>query len=273
MQIKKAVKQQLRLRLALTGPSGSGKTFTALTLATAMGGKIGVIDTERSSASRYADEFDFDVIELDGFSPDSYIKAIKLFEKEGYDICITDSLTHAWNAEGGVLDIANGKFSGWKDATPAHNALVSTILGSKMHMICTMRSKTEYQVETDEKTKRQTIKKMGTAPIQKDGVEYEFDIVGDLDWSHTMTINKTRCRAIDGKTFRNPDAAFMDIVSAWLNTGEKAPEFDASKARAAIAALPDCTDADKAMSETLTQRAELMALYSEIKARQAAPQN
>lgn len=273
MQIKKAVKQQLKLRLALTGPSGSGKTYTALTLATAMGGQIGVIDTERSSASRYADEFEFDVIELSHYSPDSYVQAIREFDRAGYDVLIIDSLSHAWMGEGGVLDIAGGKFSGWKDATPAHNALVSAILNSRMHVIVTMRSKTEYAVEVDDKTKKQNIKKIGTAPIQKDGVEYEMDIVGDLDWSHTMTINKTRCRAIDGKVFRNPDATFMDIVKTWLNTGEESTadlirqlQAERKAARDRGATLPPMT-ADDAAAMTVPQ---LRAAIEETKGLKAA---
>lgn len=264
MQIKKAVKQQLKMRLALTGPSGSGKTYTALSIATAMGGRIGVIDSERSSASRYADEFDFDVIELEHFSPDSYMKALRLFDAAGYENIIIDSLTHAWNAEGGILDIANGKFSGWKDATPAHNALVSAILSSKAHVITTMRSKTEYQVDTDDKTKRQTVKKLGTAPIQKDGVEYEFDIVGDLDWSHTMSISKTRCRVIDGKVFRNPGAEFAGVVAAWLNTGDVAPVFDPEGPRKMIRQLPGCTPDDSIEAGKLTTQEDLRALYVKV---------
>ena len=76
-QFKKATKSQSKLRLGLVGPSGSGKTFTALQIATGLGGSIAVIDSERGSASKYADLFDFDVLELQTFSPKTYVNAIK----------------------------------------------------------------------------------------------------------------------------------------------------------------------------------------------------
>jgi len=266
---QKATKHQAKLRMALTGPSGSGKTYTALRMATALGGSIAVIDTEHGSASKYADEFQFDTTELTYFSPDTYIQAIKLAERSGYGVLIIDSLTHAWNAEGGVLDIANGKFGGWKDATPAHNALIQAILSSKLHVIATMRSKTDYAVEVDEKTKRQTVTKLGTAPVQRDGMEYEFDVVGDLDWSHTMRISKTRCRALDGKTMRLPGEDVVEVLQAWLNAGEAPPPFGPMSARAAIAALPGATAEDIAAAADLDDRDLLRELYKEIKARPA----
>lgn len=267
MTFQKATKKQARLRMALTGPSGSGKTYTALRMATALGGTIAVIDTEHGSASKYADEFAFDTMELTYFSPDTYIQAIKLAERGGYAVLVIDSLTHAWNAEGGVLDIANGKFGGWKDATPAHNALIQAILSSKLHVIATMRSKTDYAVEQDEKTRKQTVTKLGMAPVQRDGMEYEFDVVGDLDWSHTMRISKTRCRALDGKTIRLPGADVIDVLQAWLGAGEAAPAFDPQIARDRIAELPNATADDIAAAASLDDRDLLRELYQEIKAR------
>ena len=88
----KATKTQAKLRLALDGPSGSGKTYTALTAATAManGGKIAVIDTERGSASLYSDKFNFDVLELNTFSPEIYTKAIEAAEEAGYSVIVID---------------------------------------------------------------------------------------------------------------------------------------------------------------------------------------
>lgn len=263
MQIKKATKRERKLRMAITGPTGSGKTFTALNLARALGEKILLIDTERGSASLYSDEFTFDVIELDHFAPDEYTQAIRMGEQAGYDVLVIDSLSHAWEGEGGVLDIAGGKFSGWKDATPAQNALIASILNCKMHVITTMRVKMEYSVEVDDKTKRQTVKKIGLAPIQKGGVEYEFDIVGELDWAHTMVINKTRCRAIDGRTFRLPGADFMEPIKMWLS----APPFDPEHARTMIKSLPGVTADDISRANTLDDKAALGALYKEIAGR------
>lgn len=230
LQIKKAIKQKLHLRMAINGPTGSGKTYTALVLATALGTKIGFIDTERGSASLYADEFDFDVIELDNFAPKNYIEAIRLFRRNGYDVLVIDSLTHAWNAEGGVLDIANGRFGGWKEATPAHNSLIQEITGQRdnMHIIVTMRTKMDYLVtEVEEKGQRkQKVEKLGLAPIQRDELPYELDVVADMDVNHTMTISKTRCKMLDGRVFRNPDGEVANILKEWLGGGEDVPNRD-----------------------------------------------
>jgi hypothetical protein len=65
MPFPRATKLEAKLRLALAAPSGAGKTYTALQLATHLGGPIAVIDTEHGSASKYANLFTFDVIELD----------------------------------------------------------------------------------------------------------------------------------------------------------------------------------------------------------------
>src|SRR5690242_19965331 len=109
--------------MALVGPSGSGKTYTALKIATNLvpSGKVALIDTERGSASKYAKLFKFDVLELRNYHPEAYIKAIKAAADNGYDVLIIDSLSHAWNGDGGVLSIVDkkgGRFDAWKDVTP-----------------------------------------------------------------------------------------------------------------------------------------------------------
>ena len=103
---KRATKTQIRLRLALSGASGSGKTMSSLAIASHLGQRIAVIDTERGSASRYADLFEFDVLELESFHPTKYISAIKAAESAGYDVLIIDSLSHAWIGKDGELDLS-----------------------------------------------------------------------------------------------------------------------------------------------------------------------
>ena len=88
MVFKKATKEQAKLRMGIIGPAGSGKTYTALITARNLvpDGKIAVIDTERGSASKYADIFEFDVCELESFHPENYIKTIQAAEEAGYDV-------------------------------------------------------------------------------------------------------------------------------------------------------------------------------------------
>ncbi|HUU43061.1 MAG TPA: AAA family ATPase [Planctomycetota bacterium] len=230
MQFEKATKKKSRARVALIGPSGSGKTYTALRVALGIGGKIGVIDTEHGSASKYVgtkvDEgvMEFDTLNLDSFSPDTYVDAIAAGERAGYDVLVIDSLTHAWSGKDGALaqvDRARGgnKFAAWGTVTPKHIAMIEAMLGSRCHIIATMRSKMEYVQEKDERTGKTTIRKVGMAPVQRDGMEYEFDVVGDLDQEHVLLVTKSRCPALDGVSVVKPGGDFAAQLVAWLEDG------------------------------------------------------
>lgn len=218
--------------MALAGPSGSGKTFTALTLAAALGNAVAVIDTERGSASKYADLFEFDVMELDApYHPDRYIEAINEASKAGYDVLVIDSLSHAWNGQGGLLEIVEqiGKrskggnsFAAWADATPIQNRLINAILNANLHLIVTMRSKQDHVQERDEKTGRTVVRKIGMAPVQRDGMEYEFDVACDLDTDNTLIVTKSRCPALSGAVISKPGKAVAETLQSWL-AGAPAP--------------------------------------------------
>jgi hypothetical protein len=225
---RKASKEQARLRMALVGPSGGGKTFSALSIAQGLGGRVALIDTEHGSASKYADLFDFDTLGLAVFHPGNYIEAIKAAEKEGYRVLVIDSLSHAWAGQGGVLEQVDAaakrsqsknSFTAWRDVTPLHNALVDAILQSNCHVIATMRAKTEYVLEPDERGKLVPVKK-GLAPIQRDGMDYEFDVVADMTLQHDLMVGKTRWNAIDQKVIRNPGREFGEALAGWLSDGK-----------------------------------------------------
>jgi energy-coupling factor transporter ATP-binding protein EcfA2 len=238
MPFKKAVKYDARLRLALAGPSGSGKTFTALTLACALAGEKGValIDTERGSASKYArtsddQGFDFDVLELVNYHPQNYIMAIHEAEAAGYAVLVIDSLTHAWNSVGGVLEIVdkatkrsqskNAFTNGWSEATPLQNQLIDTITRSPLHVIVTMRSKTEYVLE---KQGDKTVpRKIGMAPVQRPDIDYEFDVYAELTHEHTLLVQKSRLSELSGAVIDHPGSDLAEVLANWLS-GEPAPE-------------------------------------------------
>jgi ABC-type dipeptide/oligopeptide/nickel transport system ATPase component len=233
MAFKKAVKYNSRLRLALAGPSGSGKTYTALTIATALAGdgEVAVIDTERGSASKYADCFLFDVQELESFHPNNYINAIHEAEAAGYAVLVIDSLSHAWNGPGGLLEQvenitkrskSGSSFNAWGEATPLQNRLIDTITRSKLHIICTMRTKTEYVIEPNAYGKSAP-RKVGTAPVQRADVEYEFDVYGDMDIDNTLVIHKSRCSELASAVIAKPDSEVAEVLKRWLD-GVPAPE-------------------------------------------------
>jgi len=230
VQFTKAIKHEEKLRLALIGPAGSGKTYTALSIAQCLGERVALMDTEHGSAAKYADLFNFDTIAPDNFAVEVYIDAIKAAEAAGYGVLILDSLSHAWAGKGGLLEFVdtetaksrshNAFSEGWRKATPKHNELIDTMLACDLHLIVTMRTKTEYVVEKDEKG-RSTPRKVGLQPIQRDGLEYEFDVVADLDQDNNMVIGKTRCPVLTGKMFNKAGQQVADILKGWLSGAPK----------------------------------------------------
>lgn len=226
MQIHKAERKNTKLRLALTGLSGSGKTYSALLIAYGLIGdwnKILVIDSENNSSELYADLGNYSVLPLSApYTPDKYIEAIETAERNGFEVIILDSLSHAWAGEGGILDqqgkATDNKYKGnswsaWREFTPKHNSLIESILKSNSHVISTLRTKTEY-VPVEENGKKQ-IKKMGTTPVQRDGIEYEFAVVFDLSSDHTASSSKDRTSLFDGHYFRIT-ADTGRILRQWL---------------------------------------------------------
>lgn len=226
MQFSPASKTSIRARIGLVGPSGSGKTYTALSLATGMGSRIAVIDTEFGSSRRYADMFKFDVLDLTRHSPSDYVDAINLAGRVGYDVLIIDSFSHAWVGIDGALaqvdahGLANkgNTFGGWAKVTPRMQKLTATILAAPMHIICTMRAKTEYVLEAS-KGGKTTPRKVGLAPVQRQDVEYEFDILCWLDHDHDLRIDKTRMRELDGHIEHRPGASLGQQIVAWCSNG------------------------------------------------------
>lgn len=234
LTFKKATKTEAKLRLALIGTSGSGKTFTALTFATALAptGKIAVIDTERGSASKYADKFSFDALDLDTFAPAKYVEAIAAAQAAGYEVLVIDSLSHAWSGKDGALEMVDkaakrsqsgNSFTAWRDVTPEHNRMVDAIVGANMHVIVTLRAKTEYVMEANAHGKV-TPRKIGLAPVQRDGMEYEFDVVGTMNDENTLVISKTRCSDLSGGVYEKPNGKVTDALKAWLTGAKPEPK-------------------------------------------------
>lgn len=205
---KKATKSLAKAKIALTGPSGSGKTLSSLFLAKGLGTKVAVLDTENNSASLYEDRFpgwEYFVLPMNPpYTAQKYLAGIDAAIQQGFDVLIIDSLSHVWAAEGGLLqqkealDSRGGNsFTNWGTITKLYEQLKSRILFSPMHVIVTMRSKQEYILEQTDKGK-QAPKKVGLAPIMRDGMEYEFTVVFDIGMDHQFMVSKDRTDLFDG---------------------------------------------------------------------------
>ena len=209
---KKAERKQAKLKIGLAGPSGSGKTLSALLMAGGIGTRIAVIDTENDSASLYAGMQgvpEFDSMNLEPpFSTDKYCAAIRAAVDAGYDVLIIDSGSHQWAGDGGILskkeqlDARGGNsYAHWAKLTPEHERFKASILHADIHIIVTLRSKQEYALAENEKG-RNTVKKLGMAPIQRDGMEYEFTTMFDIAIDHHAQASKDRTGLWDGQIFK-----------------------------------------------------------------------
>ncbi len=227
-----ATREKLKLRMAICGPAKSGKTFTSLRFAFPLlseGGRVAVIDTEHGSARKYQGDapdgfpWEWQNCELQHFAPSAYAAVIEEAGREGFDVLIIDSLSHAWEGKGGALEQVDNNSSGnsftaWKDVTPQHQGMIAAILSSPCHVITTMRSKMDYVLEPNDKGKM-IPRRVGMAPVQRKGMEYEFDIVADMDTDHTLTVGGSRCSAVDGVKANKPGPEFMAPIIRWLNEG------------------------------------------------------
>jgi hypothetical protein len=246
--IRKASRQKARLRLGISGVSGAGKTLGSLLLAYGITGdwdKIGLIDTETGSGELYVGvkkhgitigEYQYIRI-TNGFSPVKYTDAIHAFENAGVELIIIDSLTHAWSGAEGLLekqgkiaDRTKNSYTAWREVTPEHNALVNCMLQSPCHIIGTVRSKTEYAMQTGINGKQQVVK-LGMAVVQREGLEYEFTTFFDIASNSMATASKDRTDLfstvnaagnLEKREFMITPKTGQELL-AWLNTGAEPP--------------------------------------------------
>lgn len=259
---KRAERKRVKLKIAITGPSGAGKTFSALELASGLGQKIALIDTENDSASLYSDRFEFDSLVIDPpYTIPKYMEAIKAAEQAGYDALVIDSISHAWAGDGGLLskkeamDARGGNnFANWGTITKEQEAFKAMLLNANVHMVCTMRSKQEYaQVGEGGKLK---VQKLGLAPIQRDGMEYEFTTVFDVAMDHKAAVSKDRTGLFEGRIETITKKVGEELMT-WLSGAT-------AEARTPVAAaIPEPT---KVSSPVITeaQRRRLYAIAKEV---------
>lgn len=226
-----ATRTSTKARIALCGPSGSGKTWTALTLAHALGERIAVIDTERGSASKYAgvNRWAFETVAPGSFAPDALTALLAEAGQEGFDVLVLDSWSHYWMGVDGMLEqvdrrARNGNnFSGWKEVRPDERRMIDALISYPGHVIATLRVKTEYVIEENDRGKK-VPRKIGLKPEQREGIEYEFDLVGDMDHDNNLTVSKSRIPALTRAVIREPDAELGKTIRAWLEDGESVPD-------------------------------------------------
>lgn len=257
MNLQIAKRKQTKMRVAIQGVSGSGKTFSSLQLAYGLSSdftRIAVIDTETMSSTLYAHLGEYKVLPMIApFTPESFIDAIETCEKERMDVIIIDSISHEWEGEGGVIDIHSSmlgnSFTNWSKVMPRHNALIQKILNSKCHIIVTMRSKHDY-VLTD-KNGKSVAEKVGMKAVQKDGIEYDFTVLFELDGQHYAKCTKDRTQIFSTLIPYGLNENSGQEMKRWCIEGEGKSEADYIKL------IRDCT--------TLDELKHLYDVYPEVR--------
>lgn len=220
MNIRKAHRQEARIKLALQGVSGSGKTYSSLLIAKGLIGsydKVCVIDTEHSSSDLYAHLGDFSVISLDApYTPEKYIHAIQIAEESNMEVIILDSLSHAWEYLVEYHSSLTGNsFTNWNKITPRHNALINKVLSSKSHVIACLRVKQDYVLS--DKNGKTVPERVGLKAIQREGVDYEFTMVLDIDYKHFATASKDRTDLFMGKPEFIINESTGESIKSWCS--------------------------------------------------------
>ncbi|MBK9299085.1 MAG: AAA family ATPase [Bacteroidetes bacterium] len=225
MELKTASRKRAKIKMALQGPSGSGKTMSALLLAYGLcnqWSKVAVIDTENHSAELYSHLGKYNVVNIGApYTPEKYCEAIRLCENAGMEVIIIDSISHEWDSSGGILDVhgnmAGNSFTNWSKLTPRHNAFIQTILQSSTHIIATIRSKQDYVLQ--EKNGKMVPEKVGLKGVTRDGIDYEFTLVLDIDIKHNATANKDRTGLFSNQPEFKITAETGAKILAWCNSG------------------------------------------------------
>lgn len=232
MKLQTAQRRRAKIRMGLQGPSGSGKTYSALLIAYGLSGdysKIAVIDTENHSADLYAHLGEYNTLGLSApFTPEKFIEAIETCEKAGMEVIIIDSVSHEWEY---LVDyhasLQGNSFTNWAKVTPRHNAFLQKILSSSAHVICTIRTKTDYVL--NEKNGKLVPEKVGLKGVQRDGIDYELTLLFDLDLKNNASASKDRTGLFFGKPEQKLSEQTGQQILQWCNTGTPVTVDDISQ--------------------------------------------
>lgn len=287
-QVTKAQREKMKAVIGFIGCSGSGKTVGALLTAYGMikeaypnlseeqiWEKIGVIDTEHGRAKLYANSTFEDAVigqflHID-FSPpyttQRYNMAVQAMKQVGCEIIIIDSLSHNWQGEGGIVDahskMQGNSFQNWGKLSSETNDLVKTLTRNNIHILATLRTKQEYVVELNSEGKS-VPKKVGTKPVQKDEMEYEFILNFNVGIDHIADTSKDNTRIFEG----NPQKITPEVgrkLYQWLELGiDVKAEEDRLRAEAAAQEAKEKAAAIAAIKNLVNENDEAAKLLSEF---------
>lgn len=223
MQLRQSERKKAKIKMALQGSAGSGKTYSSLLLAQGLTNgnlsKVAIIDTENGSADLYAHLGNYNVLSMTPpFTPEKYIEAIDVCEKAGMEVIVVDSISHSWDE---LLDfhskLAGNSFTNWAKVTPRQKSFTDKILQCNAHVIATMRTKQDYVL--NQKDGKYIPEKVGLKAVQRDGLDYEFTLVFDVDIKHFAVSSKDRTGLFMGKPEFVINQGTGKRILDWCNTG------------------------------------------------------
>lgn len=270
MGFKKAVRENIWAKVLQIAPSGGGKSYGSLRLAKGIADalsrdtgneeRIAYIGTEGSRDKYYADEFDYDLLQLKApFTPEKYIDAIDEAIEDGYKVIIIDQISAEWSGKGGLLEVhskmSGNSYTNWSKITPRHEKFMDAILDSDAFIIANVRGKDKYVLE--EQDGKQIPKKVGVGYQQRDDLEFLFTVAVNVEVNtHYFTALKDNTHLFEN---RNDVLSEKDgeAIYKWSTGGDvKAKQQELNKAK---------EEAKAKIAENEEKEAEAMAKEAEKK--------
>ncbi|MEU4513178.1 AAA family ATPase [Nonomuraea wenchangensis] len=227
------VRVALKSRVVVQGPPGSGLTWTSLRMAQGMGGPVGVVDTNRGAAALYAEHFDFVHLPLSSGNPEALIEALAVAAEQEIGTLVVDSGTAFWSGRKGLVTqvdhLTLTKYNGnnnraWTEVRQLEQDLFDALLSFPGHLIVTLRTQTDYQVQ-DLGEGRLAVVKYGTKPDQRANFDADFHFTLSLDMAHAGTVTKSRILDVPPNSmFAEPGEDLGKLIAEWLGQGEPVPD-------------------------------------------------
>lgn len=251
--IRRAERKKAKMRVAVLGPSGSGKTYSSLLLARGLSSsweKVGLIDSENGSGDLYSDLGPYNVLTLKKFSPRDYIEAIEAMEQAGMEAVVVDSASHEWEWCKSEVDRislnSKNSYTAWGPVGKQHEEFLRKLNMSTVHMVECARTKQDYILV--DKNGKKVPEKVGMAAVQRDGFEYEFTVVFELNMAHQAFATKDRTRLFENVEASKITTETGESLLKWSQSGaepvaepkEKTlekPEWDKEKPKFSVDAL------------------------------------
>ena len=210
---------QSKASIVIQGLSGKGKSGLALMIGYVLAGgkweEVFTLDTENKSLSLFEGipthlgfpfgKFRwFNLLKTHGYKPTHYVAAKNAAIANGAKVFIQDSISHAWNGPGGVLQLVSqkeqsnaklNKYNAWGDpeVVVEKDSIFEMIRDPEIHMISTVRVKEKHDLKDGK------VVSLGEQQIQMPDLKYEPDLVLEMQESGNTVGRTPKARVIKSR--------------------------------------------------------------------------